>query len=486
MSGVQENRPSEASFHTPGTKYKVGSYPAGPPKRSPILTSDQEEKTPDPLPLGPVPPPENYDEPVMSIRESVVLAIEAARAGQQNGAAQVIRNLRKKYGEVLVPPQDEPILPQDAIPFYLSWGKGDRDEGKPLPAEVEFEASDEVILENYNTLAQWGREWLEYMGRCAHLIHADHDRLGEKCQAHELDLSQVEDPTQAVVVGSGSSLDDLSSLLPAFPGLIVCGASNASNVIAHGGRPHAILSVDSGLGTVLHLSSVPYDSMGIPLIVPTAMHPDVPALFPNHRLWFTSVIQMARGAQHPFNIFSHMLFPFIKSMMFQAGCTINAEILLLNLLQEMSKAKFNAVYLLGCDFAYKKNASRCSAYRKMPDGSFKKGDINTSSKAIQTSSPIRRSANGLVTDETMIGYKRSLLTVWVMSQLPLYDASNGIITEVPKVDFIELAEDGFRGRPPSYGIEEIVAAYNRYLTRVGYVPGKVVGSEGREIQGELW
>jgi hypothetical protein len=437
--------------------------------------------------------PLDYDHQTVSLRESVLLAIEAAKVGQVMGAQQVIGNFRKKYDEDLVPKDldfPEPIIPSDAIPFHLTYADGDREAGMPLP-NMDIDPQDGIILENFGTLRQWGREWVANLGGNASLIHEDHARRGSLIQAHTLNLSHVKDPTQAVVCGSGASLEDLKSLLPAFPGVVLCGASNASTVLAAGRKPDAILSLDAGSATVDHLKECPYDEMGIPLITSTIMHPDVPRLFPNTRKWFTSLIQMGAGANHPFNVFSQLMFPFINSYMFQAGCTINGELLLLNMMEEMSYAKFDAVYLLGVDFCYKKEAPRCKAYKYVndpddpDDPSFVELPPNTKN-GVPTTIPIRRSWNGLITDQVMLEYKRSLLTLWVITKLPFYDCSSGILTEVPRADFEELAKTGFRARPPLYDYQYILSAYNAYLTRLGYVPGKDAGSEGEPLDDLLW
>jgi hypothetical protein len=434
-------------------------------------------------------PPEDFDKPSQTIRESVALAIEAAKAGQINGAQQVIENLRTKFGEDLIPKTldfPEPVIPHDAIPFALTYSEGMSQAGMPIPS-MDLDPTDDIILENFGTLRTWGRDWVRNMALCAPLIDADHDIKGDLIQAHTLDLSKVRDPKIAVVCGSGSSLDDLARLLPAFPGLIICGASNASVCAAMGANPHAILAIDSGLGTRAHLMGVPFDSLGSTLCCATSIDPEVPKMFPTNRKWFTSIVQMQRGANHPFNVFSQLLFPYLNSFMFQAGCTVNAEILLLNMLVEMQRASFDAIYLLGVDFAYKQDRARCHAYALRDNGLFEERDAGLSTTVPHMRSQPLRAANGMITDESMLAYKRSLLTVWVITKLPLYDCSDGIITEVPRADFRSLAKEGFRERPPSYKYDPtVIEAYNGYLASIGYVPGKTSGSEGKPISGELW
>lgn len=432
-------------------------------------------------------PPSEYDLPRFTPRETMVLAIEAAKVGQIHSAQQVVTNLRKKYGDDLVPlamDVPEPKIPLDAIPFTLTFAEG-VDAGKMISGAMDVDASDEIILDNFGTLQHWGEEWLRNAALCAPFIDADFLAKGSAVQAHELDFSRIRDPKIAVVCGSGSSLDEMTRFLPSFPGLVICGASNASAVLAAGRVPDAILAIDSGIGTSFHLQGVPFDDFGATLIASTTIHPAVPQMFPKNRKWFTSIVQMHRGANHPFNVFCHMLFPYIKSFTFQAGCTANSEILFLNLLTEMRGISFDAIYLLGVDFAYKEENTRCKAY-KYENKKFVERDIFTSRTSVQTSSILKRSANGLVTDNAMLEYKRSLLTAWVITKLPLYDCSEGIITEVPKVEFTELAKTGFRQRPLPYSYDEVVQRYNAYLSSIGYIPGKTSGTEGREIDGELW
>lgn len=433
-------------------------------------------------------PPKGFDAPSslhpqvenpLTLEESIGLAIEAAKVGQVYGAQQVISNLRKKYGPSLIPPEigfSQSLLPPDAFPFTLALH-----DGSPLLDDGEIDANDQIILENFGTFAQWGKQWIRYMALNCASIEEDTRRLGDFLQAHTFDISSVKDPRLAVVCGSGASLEETKTFLKDFPGLILCGASNASTVCQAGRIPHAILAIDSGEATIDHLKEVPFDEFGSTLVTATSIHPDVPKLFPRNRRWFTSIVQMEKGANHPFNVFSYLLYPQVKSVMFQAGCAINAEVLFLNLLSEMQNISFDAVFLLGCDFCYKKDAYRCNAYKYekkryalIPPY---RGDIPV---------PCFRSFNGEVTDEVFLGYKRSLLTAWVITKLPLYDCSNGILTEVPRADFRSLAEGGFAGRPPSYEYAETIRAYNEYLKRIGYKGGADPGFEGTQIQGELW
>lgn len=421
-------------------------------------------------------------------RETVALAVEASKAGQVNGAQSVISALRKKYGSDLVPEAmdfPEPAIPLDAIPFTLTFAEGSEDAGKLISNSMDVDASDEVILENFGTLRSWGRDWVRNMALNAKAIEDDYQRDGDLIQAHKMTFPHIKDPKIAVVCGSGSSLDDYAHLLKDFPGIVICGASNASTVLAAGRTPDVIMALDSGVGTSFHLMGVPFDDFGATLVCSTSIHPDVPKMFPKNRKWFTSIVQMHRGANHPFNVFSHMLFPYIQSFMFQAGCTANGEILFCNLLEEMTGTKFDAIYLLGVDFAYKQEHTRCRAY-KYENGAFVQRDIFTSSTAIQTSARVVRAANGMVTDDVMLEYKRSLLTAWVITKLPLFDCSDGIITEVPKVEFGRLAKEGFGRRPVAYSYDSVIESYNKYLSSIGYIPGKAQGTEGREIDGELW
>jgi hypothetical protein len=351
----------------------------------------------------------------------------------------------------------------------------------PLPSEPD-ESLDE---ENYISLAQWVTTWLPQARQCAPFVEEDFkDRLADAYLFPE--TVHVADPTLCAIIGSGPSLNKTVHLLKAFPGYILCGPSNAAILCANGINPHAIIAIDSGMGTMLHIGSAPFGKMGIHLITNPTIGPGVPAVFPSsNRWWFMSYIQLGEGAQHPYNIFLSFLFDNIKSWMYQAGCTVNAEYLIPGMWQSMGHVPFRAIYLLGADFCYRPNAARCASFRLEDDGkTWTERDIDTPSKVVRSTARLMRSRNGLLTDQAMLEYKRSLLTVWVMTQLPTFDCSDGIITEIPKVDF-SLFADG-KTVPKPLSEQDIVKTYNAYLDSIGKGEDKTVKPEGTPVEGALW
>jgi hypothetical protein len=354
-------------------------------------------------------------------------------------------------------------------------------EGIRIDERYEVDSPDDVDIANYDTINKWMPEWLENARKNAALVEDDFSK--RDANAHTFS-KEVKDPTLVCILGSGSSLDTYAPRLAEFPGYVIGGPSNAPLAAAHG-RPHdATLGIDSGAGTILYLKSGPFDEIGSTLITTPTIHPEVPRLFPKHRLWFNSIIQLGKSAQHPYNIMMKLLFNNISAWMYQAGCTVNAELLLAHMLEVMTGKRFRAVILLGTDMAYKKNASRCASY-EYQGGTWRERDINISSKVIQTRARIYRARNGMVTDDAMIGYKRSLLTIWQISEMKLYDASDGILTEIPKINFSKCLDENFENLP-EYNGGFIYDTYRQYLTDTGYQKGKTAGFEGTQISGDLW
>lgn len=377
------------------------------------------------------------------------------------------------------------VLELNRMPFDLVDMNADDTGGHPPIDSALLDAPSDIDYENYVTLSQWLQPWLENARLCAPFVTSDFSLKDSNAHLFP-SVVKPEDPTLAVVLGSGASLNETAPFLKDFPGYILSGPSNAPVVAALGKPPHAILGIDSGFGTLLHLKSAPFADLGCHLITNPTIAPGVLELFPpEKRWWFLSMIQMGRGAQHSWNLFMKMLYMPVNSWMYQAGCTVNAEISTLHLFEVMNQARFRAVYLLGTDFSYKKGATRCQSYAFDPGREeWYPRDIAQPSNSIYTNTPLRRALNGMVSDEAMLGYKRSLLTLWAMTRLPLYDASDGIITEIPKVSFSSYADGSTV--PESYSDESILKSVQEYFLKTGYEEGKSSGSEGKPIEGDVF
>jgi hypothetical protein len=371
------------------------------------------------------------------------------------------------------------------LPFNLVDIQPDGQGNHPNIDASTIDAPADIDFDNYVTLSQWIPTWLDSARRCSSFVEEDFGQ-GHDANAH-LWRKPVCDPTLAVVLGSGPSLNHVSEFLRDFPGYVIGGPSNAAIAAAHGRPQDAVLAIDGGMGNINHLRSGPFASLGTDLITNPTIQPDLVRLFPSsQRRWFMSMIQMGKGAQHNFNLFMKLLFSPIVSWMYQAGCTVNAEISFLHMLEVMGHPRFRAVYLLGVDFAYFQHHSRCDSFLyHESSGEWEKRDVDNPSNAIHTNSRIMRARNGMVCDRSMIEYKRSLLTLWAISLLPLVNCSHGIITELPEAKFEDYA-DGTAVPEDLPDERHVQNTYREYLESTGYKEGESSGFEGTEASGELW
>ena len=348
------------------------------------------------------------------------------------------------------------------------------------------DAPPDLDIDNYNTLNQWVTVWMHWLRVNATLLNEDFSSE-QKHEAYDMEkfTRPVARPDLVAILGSGPSLEKNAPFLKDFPGYIICGPSNASACVALGVAPHVVMAIDSGIGTVNYLQGIDYNKHKTILITSPTIHNDAAKLFQT-RLWFLSLIQLGKGAQHPFNIYQKLLYDNVESWMFQAGCTVNAEILQLHMVESWYEKQFAAVYLLGVDFAFFKGRARIKNYKELPDGTFQETFAEKATDIPITNLPLRRAANGMISDEAMIGYKRSLLTIWQITQQRLYDCSEGIITEMPKKNFQEETTNGYQGATETYlSQEDIFNIYRKYMLASGYIEGKASGLEGTPISDDL-
>ena len=376
-------------------------------------------------------------------------------------------------------------LDLNSVPFKLvDTADGNKviDEGWPTSSPMDID------LDNYGTLTVWIQNWMNNMRLCAPLVTEDFAKRDSNAYMFEDYIERKpERPDLAVVLGSGPSLNESAKLLKDFPGYIFAGPTNASIAARYGAVPHAIIAIDSGSSTSMQMAVAPFDRLGSWLITNPSIDYDAAASF-KKRLWFCSLIQMGGSAQHPFNLFQKMLFSPVVAWMYQAGCVVNAALLFLHMLSVKRERYFKRIFLLGTDFCYRKNASRCKSFTYREDGTWYQRDVMNPSDRILTRARLTRSRNGLVTDEAMLGYKRSLLTIWQIAYLRLYDGSDGILTEIPKADFNALTRtQDWDSGVEDYSDEFVTKTLQDYLNDTGY-DGKKSGNEGKPIEDleKLW
>lgn len=285
---------------------------------------------------------------------------------------------------------------------------------------TKFAAPDSVVSRNIHTLHHWLEIWGYNMSLNAPLIMEDfgvdlHTRQATKLAGTEHASAQVLRPDLALIAGSGPSLEEYLPLMKNWPGYIICAPTNMVAFLAHGVVPHFCMAVDSSPVLGMHLKNaaeVPGAS-ACKLLLPITADPEMARAWPFSRHWHLDFIQGGRGLNNPFNAFQVNIYPYVSFWLVQAGNVVNSAVMLPLTWGAQGTADIRKVFLFGvdCGFPGDPPQARISYYRY--DATHKEFDVHpAASVEYSRSSPLVRSANGTLTEESQLGYKRSLLSVW--------------------------------------------------------------------------
>lgn len=370
-----------------------------------------------------------------------------------------------------------------------------------------LEAPENVVQRNVNTLNHWIEIWGFNMFLNAPLIAKDyavdmHRRQALKNAGVEMAECTAARKDLCIIVGSGPSLERHLDDLRRWPGIIICAPTNALALLAHGVVPHYMLAVDSnpeiGLYTE-NIAQVP-GAQAINLLLPTTADPETAAKWPFRRFWYMDFLQGGNGLNNPFNSFQCAIFPLISYYLTQAGSVVNCAIMLPMTWGDMGLADIKKVFLFGVDCGYPQGKSRVARYKYYSDrGEFDRHEAPP--VAGVRSSPEVMSANGILTEDSQLGYKRSLLTVWwsffyraiekvyvegkenqrtydcdAATRRPgmfhLYSCSEGILEDtLPHVDGLEVLRTS-GACAPTYDRKYVDERYLNYLQNIAPLEGQ--------------
>jgi hypothetical protein len=361
-----------------------------------------------------------------------------------------------------------------------------------------FLAPIDVLRRNANTLNQWAPVWLKWLSVLTPLIMSDFEvdsRTGvgraERSASFATPSEPVERPDILAIVAPGASLDDIVRDLKDWKGLILCSLTALSTLYANGVRPHFTIAIDGHdyLGTVAQ--AAPWEKWGTKLLIPNTIATDVATAFPSSRYWFKNFIQGKNGGNNPFNRFMELIHPWIRSWTFQAGCVTNVAFLVSTILNIAGLNNIKKVFLFGADFGYLNGKSRALSYYYDPPSDRWIPRPRPSIESQTTNSVLATSANGILTDIGMLGYKRSLYTVWQMQgrqrfiippgypgsgeerETPcLYSCSPGILFELPRCDPLETIKSS-GDNASTYESDLIDEVFFRYVTLTGKMEGQI-------------
>ena len=164
--------------------------------------------------------------------------------------------------------------------------------------------------------------------------------------------------------------------------------------------------------------------------------------------WFEEIQPLAYG---DFMRMPWQAPPCIKICPGNSGCTSNNAIQLAHFLG------YDPLFLIGVDFGYPEGKERCIRW-VLVDGEWE--NIGADSYSDRS---LHKADNGVLTTEEQIEYKSAMMAVYKWDKPQLFDCSEGIITELPKLNFEEVVKKNGRGFEEHYRTgEEIERISNEY------------------------
>jgi hypothetical protein len=234
--------------------------------------------------------------------------------------------------------------------------------------------------------------------------------------------SQVKANEPAIIIGGGPSFDDAVKYLKDWKHPILVSSSMAFNTVYEIDRePDFISAFDSLHKTAEHIGN--YKWKNSTLVAHTTTEPKTLKKWKWNKLYYRRVFP-----GHPFfEYIMPMMFPMIKVGIRFTGNVINNGISVFDVLG------YNPIFLVGVDLGWWDNKKpRASSFVQN-----KNGNIEYAQKPIisEDNPDIIKLDNGFKINSSMLPFKDSLLNI-VMSDKnrKIYDCSNGLIEELPKVD----------------------------------------------------
>jgi hypothetical protein len=305
-----------------------------------------------------------------------------------------------------------------------------------------FKENSEVVSDtqrrNQSNIDAWLPVWFRHYRENLPVITEDFNQSDRNASSSPLP-PWVERTDVAICCASGPSLNRIKPYIKDWKGLVICGPTNASLPAAHGRWPDYIVAVDANIETTIPVKRVQW-SKHVNFVLPPLIHPEVVKACGDQRYWYVSRIQgdPRNPGKHHFNEYTHYLFgDIIKSYMLQAGCVGNQAIILCQMFNFIKRFNIEKIFLCGFDFAYVNEVFKCDGYTQPANRNYEW--VEHKPGPIRTRANMRRSEHGLLTDRSMLGYKRSLYTMWYSlncgegaGRLNLYSLSEGILDEIPR------------------------------------------------------
>ena len=161
-----------------------------------------------------------------------------------------------------------------------------------------------------------------------------------------------------------------------------------------------------------------------------------------------------------------VVYAFIGASILNAGCVVNNAIEVANFMG------FGPLFLCGVDFGFKDWVLRYPGVKRSKFRWVKEdleyieheNEDGTKAGTRVTGRETIISNNGIPTTDEQVEYKLALLCVYKLDRPQLFDCSDGIITELPKLNIEEVVKKNGRGFESKYRTDnEIIRCANDYF-----------------------
>lgn len=297
-------------------------------------------------------------------------------------------------------------------------------------------------------------------------------------RAHDIaDEPTVDFRQNAIVIGSGPSLDLALPHLKNWKGAILCTTSHALTLMRFGIEPTYIVVLDP-FCEWKEIEGVDWSKTKTKLITHPGVWPDLIANWPNE---FVMYIQN-QGRPESFYqsvqkiMYSHREYDeehkyprdptfmyYIKTEVIIFACSPAIQIFFAD------KLKYRNTFLVGVDFGYTYGKERFTEYTPKKNS---EGEIEWEERphelamAREENEKIVYSGNGIPSQAIHLYYKKNLISAWRLSLQTLYTTDKGTITEIPFAGIEKVVKTNGFGFPKQRK-EFIIKSSERYLAKVG-------------------
>jgi hypothetical protein len=278
----------------------------------------------------------------------------------------------------------------------------------------------------------------------------------------------------AVIIGAGPSLDETAPLLKDWKNPVFTSSSVAFVPKRWGKNPEYICAFDSlwsTYNTNLELDKKNTSWEGSTLLT----HPNAEPKMIKSWKWDKYYYRRVFPQHEFFELTFPLMFPWITVGFKFAGNVVNNSLIIASFLG------YNPIFLIGVDLGWKDDNKI-----KATDWRLRKGEWEQQPNVINKSAMKRKekllltAKNGTKSFKNYLNFKGGLLDIYLndkRNERRIYDCSDGLIEELPKLDFKEVVETQGWGDYGKYNEEEIREKIFNFFKEMRKSSTKEKGSE---------